>query len=195
MLPLHRASSAASLAASDRAQKRWDLLRMHFLEYPMHSKALTRQKWHSLAESALERSRELRHRRQVRASFFLKLTCHVLGAIGKTLLQISVLMLAGYKGCDLRLRVAQSIAVLRNKSHGMIPIRATRIDIAVLRLSCFMCRQRRCFSRRACSATAPCTDPRQRRVGPPFPLAHARLAASWAQLHQQSGQRRRFRQP
>ena len=51
MLPLHRASSAASLAASDRAQKRWDLLRMHFLEFPLHSKSLTRQKWRSLTDT------------------------------------------------------------------------------------------------------------------------------------------------
>jgi len=110
MLPLHRASSAASLAASDRAQKRWDLLRMHFLDYPMHSKALTRQKWHSLAESALERSRELRHRRQVRASSFHKLTFHVQVALGKVLLQISVLMLVLGEGCNLRLCCHCSLA-------------------------------------------------------------------------------------
>ena len=65
MLPLQRASSAASLAASERAQKRWDLLRMHFLDYPLQSKRLTCQKWHLLVESALEQSRELGHRRQV----------------------------------------------------------------------------------------------------------------------------------
>ncbi len=65
MLPLQRASSAASLAVSERAHKRWDLLRMHFLEYPLHSKRLSCQKWHTLVESALEQSRELRHRRQV----------------------------------------------------------------------------------------------------------------------------------
>ena len=65
MLPLHRATSAASLAASERAQRRWDLLRMHFLDFPLHSKRLTCQKWAALAESALERSRELSHRRQV----------------------------------------------------------------------------------------------------------------------------------
>ena len=66
MLPLHRATSAASLAASERAQKRWDLLRMHFLEFPDHSRRLTRQKWHSLVDTTLERSRELKHRHQVR---------------------------------------------------------------------------------------------------------------------------------
>ncbi len=65
MLPLHRTTSAESLAASERAQRRWDLLRMHFLEFPLHSKRLTRQKWAALVESALERSRELRHRRKV----------------------------------------------------------------------------------------------------------------------------------
>lgn len=67
MLPMQRASSAASLAASERAQKRWDLLRMHFLEFPLHSNRLTRRKWHSLVESAVEQSRELRHRHQVMA--------------------------------------------------------------------------------------------------------------------------------
>ena len=65
MLPLHRATSAASLAVSERAQKRWDLLRMHFLEFPRHSCALTRQKWHAVIEAALERKRELKHRHQV----------------------------------------------------------------------------------------------------------------------------------
>ena len=65
MLPLHRATSAASLAVSERAQKRWDLLRMHFLEFPQHSHALTRQKWHAVIEAALERKRELKHRHQV----------------------------------------------------------------------------------------------------------------------------------
>ena len=65
MLPLHRAMSAASLAVSERAQKRWDLLRMHFLEFPLHSRALTRQKWHAVIEAALERKRELKHRHQV----------------------------------------------------------------------------------------------------------------------------------
>ena len=65
MLPLHRATSAASLAVSERAQKRWDLLRMHFLEFPQRSRALTRQKWHAVIEAALERKRELKHRHQV----------------------------------------------------------------------------------------------------------------------------------
>ena len=65
MLPLHRATSAASLAVSERAQKRWDLLRMHFLEFPRHSRALTRQKWHAVVEAALERKREHQHRHQV----------------------------------------------------------------------------------------------------------------------------------
>ena len=71
MLPLHRATSAASLAVSERAQKRWDLLRMHFLEFPQHSRALTRQKWHAVIEAALERKRELKHRHQVPHSSFL----------------------------------------------------------------------------------------------------------------------------
>ena len=65
MLSMQRASSAASLATSERAQKRWDLLRMHLLEFPVHSSRLTRQKWYSLVESVVEQSQELRHRRQV----------------------------------------------------------------------------------------------------------------------------------
>ena len=73
MLPLHRATSAASLAVSERAQKRWDLLRMHFLEFPQHSRALTRQKWHAVVEAALERKRELKHRHQVPPPPFLSL--------------------------------------------------------------------------------------------------------------------------
>ena len=86
MLPLQRASSAASLAASERAQKRWDLLRMHFLDFPLQSKRLTRQKWHALVESALEQSRELGHRRQVMfcPRLFPQLWAHALSDLGQS---------------------------------------------------------------------------------------------------------------
>lgn len=118
MLPLHRASSAASLAASDRAQKRWDLLRMHFLEYPVHSKALTRQKWHSLAESALDRSRELKHRRQVRALFFHKHTHHVCGCPQKDVT------------ADLRLDASLIIGVASSGFVSHIPLQSCGKEVA-----------------------------------------------------------------
>ena len=68
LLPAHRLSSSLSghsslPSTSERAQRHWDLLRMHFLDYPRQASALTRARWAEVVETALEEARAQRHRR------------------------------------------------------------------------------------------------------------------------------------
>lgn len=69
LLPVQRRSSslgasAASSVTSERAARHWDLVRMHFLDYPRTAHAVTRAKWTELIEAALEEARAQRHRRR-----------------------------------------------------------------------------------------------------------------------------------
>ena len=50
--------------ASERAARHWDLLRMHFLHYPLASRRATERKWAELIEFAAEQASEQRHRRK-----------------------------------------------------------------------------------------------------------------------------------
>ncbi|CAL8471895.1 g11437 [Coccomyxa elongata] len=69
LLPGHHLSSSLSgnsssvPPTSERALRHWDLLRMHFVDYPRQSSALTRTRWAELVETALEEARAQRHRR------------------------------------------------------------------------------------------------------------------------------------
>lgn len=70
LLPSHRRSaslpgrsSGGSSAASLRAARHWDLVRMHFIEYPRQARALTAARWAGLVAEAVEAAREQCHRR------------------------------------------------------------------------------------------------------------------------------------
>ncbi len=65
LLPVQRRSASLGAAtASERAARHWDLVRMHFLDYPRQAHAATRAKWADLIEAALEEARAQRHRRR-----------------------------------------------------------------------------------------------------------------------------------
>ncbi len=69
LLPGHRLSSSLSgnsgsvPSTSERALRHWDLLRMHFVDYPRQSSTLTLARWAEVVETALEEARAQRHRR------------------------------------------------------------------------------------------------------------------------------------
>ena len=58
-------SSAKQAAASEAALKRWSLVRLHFVDFPRHSRRQTLRRWAEVSEAALEAQRaERAHRRQ-----------------------------------------------------------------------------------------------------------------------------------